>query len=220
MADREGFEPSVTLLPHTLSKRAHSTTLTPALGGRQARNSFSTWQPPFSILCPISPLSEIQRFGMTSATPSLLISSEPGSFEIRQYPLFSNRVDTRHRVIVNKYLHSTLFVSQLTKINEPPYFRRLLDHPYHRCQHGPRRDTGHLGRCPQHWRHRGGLCEQRTAKLHAGAIFRSVFDPKLTLGCNWHLGFRFGWLLSGQTHVQQYAQLKQHYQFFECKRGL
>ena len=32
MADREGFEPSVTLLPHTLSKRAHSTTLTPALG--------------------------------------------------------------------------------------------------------------------------------------------------------------------------------------------
>ena len=31
MADREGFEPSVTLLPHTLSKRAHSTTLTPAL---------------------------------------------------------------------------------------------------------------------------------------------------------------------------------------------
>ena len=33
MADREGFEPSVTLPPHTLSKRAHSTTLTPALGG-------------------------------------------------------------------------------------------------------------------------------------------------------------------------------------------
>ena len=33
LADREGFEPSVTLLPHTLSKRAHSTTLTPALGG-------------------------------------------------------------------------------------------------------------------------------------------------------------------------------------------
>ncbi len=32
LADREGFEPSVTLLPHTLSKRAHSTTLTPALG--------------------------------------------------------------------------------------------------------------------------------------------------------------------------------------------
>ncbi len=31
MADREGFEPSVTLLPHTLSKRAHSTTLTSAL---------------------------------------------------------------------------------------------------------------------------------------------------------------------------------------------
>ncbi len=27
MADREGFEPSETLLPHTLSKRAHSTTL-------------------------------------------------------------------------------------------------------------------------------------------------------------------------------------------------
>jgi hypothetical protein len=30
MAGREGFEPSVTLLPHTLSRRAHSTTLTPA----------------------------------------------------------------------------------------------------------------------------------------------------------------------------------------------
>ena len=29
MADRVGFEPTVTLLPHTLSKRAHSTTLTP-----------------------------------------------------------------------------------------------------------------------------------------------------------------------------------------------
>lgn len=27
MADREGFEPSDTLLHHTLSKRAHSTTL-------------------------------------------------------------------------------------------------------------------------------------------------------------------------------------------------
>jgi len=37
MADREGFEPSVSLTPHTLSKRAHSTTLTPALGGRDAR---------------------------------------------------------------------------------------------------------------------------------------------------------------------------------------
>lgn len=37
MADREGFEPSVTLLPHTLSKRAHSTTLTSVLGGRDAR---------------------------------------------------------------------------------------------------------------------------------------------------------------------------------------
>jgi hypothetical protein len=44
MADREGFEPSVTLLPHTLSKRAHSTTLTPALGGRDARNSIRSWQ--------------------------------------------------------------------------------------------------------------------------------------------------------------------------------
>ena|GEM_PF-6290170 len=47
MADREGFEPSVTLLPHTLSKRAHSTTLTPALGGRDARNSVHCWQPLF-----------------------------------------------------------------------------------------------------------------------------------------------------------------------------
>ncbi len=44
MADREGFEPSVTLLLHTLSKRAHSTTLTPALGGRDARNSVHRWQ--------------------------------------------------------------------------------------------------------------------------------------------------------------------------------
>ena len=44
MADREGFEPSVTLLLHTLSKRAHSTTLTPALGGRDARNSAHRWQ--------------------------------------------------------------------------------------------------------------------------------------------------------------------------------
>jgi hypothetical protein len=47
MADREGFEPSVTLLLHTLSKRAHSTTLTPALGGRDARNSPVAWQPLF-----------------------------------------------------------------------------------------------------------------------------------------------------------------------------
>lgn len=30
MADREGFEPSVLLPVHTLSRRAHSTTLTPA----------------------------------------------------------------------------------------------------------------------------------------------------------------------------------------------
>ena len=49
MADREGFEPSVTLLPHTLSKRAHSTTLTPALGGRDARNSIRPWQPLFDF---------------------------------------------------------------------------------------------------------------------------------------------------------------------------
>ena len=49
MADREGFEPSVTLLLHTLSKRAHSTTLTPALGGRDARNSIRTWQSLFEI---------------------------------------------------------------------------------------------------------------------------------------------------------------------------
>ena len=48
-ADREGFEPSVTLLPHTLSKRAHSTTLTPALGGRDARNSLGSWQSLFKI---------------------------------------------------------------------------------------------------------------------------------------------------------------------------
>ncbi len=49
MADREGFEPSVTLLLHTLSKRAHSTTLTPALGGREARKSIRAWQSLFEI---------------------------------------------------------------------------------------------------------------------------------------------------------------------------
>ncbi len=42
MADREGFEPSVTLLLHTLSKRAHSTTLTSVLihrgGGARSKN--------------------------------------------------------------------------------------------------------------------------------------------------------------------------------------
>ncbi len=48
MADREGFEPSVTFLPHTLSKRAHSTTLTPALGGRDARKRMGAWQ---SLFC-------------------------------------------------------------------------------------------------------------------------------------------------------------------------
>ena len=31
MADRAGFEPAETLLPHTLSKRAHLTTLPPVL---------------------------------------------------------------------------------------------------------------------------------------------------------------------------------------------
>ena len=31
MADRAGFEPAETLLPHTLSKRARSTTLPPVL---------------------------------------------------------------------------------------------------------------------------------------------------------------------------------------------
>ena len=44
MADREGFEPSVLLPAHTLSKRAHSTTLTPALGGREARKRSGAWQ--------------------------------------------------------------------------------------------------------------------------------------------------------------------------------
>ena len=39
MADRVGFEPTVTLLPHTLSRRAHSTTLAPVrLGGRGGGN--------------------------------------------------------------------------------------------------------------------------------------------------------------------------------------
>jgi hypothetical protein len=44
MADREGFEPSVTSLLHTLSKRAHSTTLTSALifpgGGARSKQKF------------------------------------------------------------------------------------------------------------------------------------------------------------------------------------
>jgi hypothetical protein len=48
MADREGFEPSVRFHAHTLSKRAHSTTLTPALGGRDARNSPAAWQSLFN----------------------------------------------------------------------------------------------------------------------------------------------------------------------------
>ena len=45
--DREGFEPSVTLPPHTLSKRAHSTTLTPALGRRETRERRMAWQSHF-----------------------------------------------------------------------------------------------------------------------------------------------------------------------------
>ena len=70
MADREGFEPSVTLLLHTLSKRAHSTTLTPALGGRDARNSIGTWQPLFEIFenqssqsCILHPGEDPQKIG-------------------------------------------------------------------------------------------------------------------------------------------------------------
>ena len=49
MADREGFEPSVLLLAHTLSKRAHSTTLTPALQwkGADPRGRLPAWQPDF-----------------------------------------------------------------------------------------------------------------------------------------------------------------------------
>lgn len=47
MADREGFEPSVTLLLHTLSKRAHSTTLTSVLGGREARGAGTAGQAHF-----------------------------------------------------------------------------------------------------------------------------------------------------------------------------
>lgn len=42
MADREGFEPSVTLLLHTLSKRAHSTTLTSVLIHRVAGRGVRT----------------------------------------------------------------------------------------------------------------------------------------------------------------------------------
>ncbi len=44
VADREGFEPSVTLPPHTLSKRAHSTTLTPALGEQEPSEARMAWQ--------------------------------------------------------------------------------------------------------------------------------------------------------------------------------
>ena len=49
MADREGFEPSVTLLLHTLSKRAHSTTLTSALiaGGARSKKKFILFGNPF-----------------------------------------------------------------------------------------------------------------------------------------------------------------------------
>ena len=51
VADREGFEPSVTLPPHTLSKRAHSTTLTPALGRRETRGGYLAWQSIFLAKC-------------------------------------------------------------------------------------------------------------------------------------------------------------------------
>jgi integrase len=37
LADREGFEPSVSFTPHTLSRRARSTTLAPALARRRGR---------------------------------------------------------------------------------------------------------------------------------------------------------------------------------------
>jgi len=49
MADREGFEPSVSLTPHTLSKRAHSTTLTSALivGGARSKKKFLLLGNPF-----------------------------------------------------------------------------------------------------------------------------------------------------------------------------
>ncbi len=52
MADRVGFEPTVRLHAHTLSKRAHSTTLTPVRfvpqnrlfgrGGRKLSSSFDS----------------------------------------------------------------------------------------------------------------------------------------------------------------------------------
>ena|GEM_PF-3875993 len=49
MADRVGFEPTVRSHAHTLSKRAHSTTLTPvllefALWPRRAEATASTWE--------------------------------------------------------------------------------------------------------------------------------------------------------------------------------
>jgi hypothetical protein len=49
MADRVGFEPTVTLLPHTLSKRAHSTTLTPVRDsrGREPSHLPPPWQSEF-----------------------------------------------------------------------------------------------------------------------------------------------------------------------------
>ena len=49
----------MTLLPHTLSKRAHSTTLTPALGGRDARNSIRSWQSLFEIFEKSTPESAV-----------------------------------------------------------------------------------------------------------------------------------------------------------------
>ena len=43
VADREGFEPSVLLLAHTLSKRARSTTLPPVLWKRFLRVGSMPW---------------------------------------------------------------------------------------------------------------------------------------------------------------------------------
>lgn len=65
MAGREGFEPSVTFLPHTLSKRAHSTTLTPALGGREARKRIGAWQSIFLMFGGIA-IHESGKFGRVS----------------------------------------------------------------------------------------------------------------------------------------------------------
>ncbi len=58
MADRVGFEPTVLLPAHTLSKRAHSTTLTPVLGERDARRLAGLRQSFFQTACADTQLAQ------------------------------------------------------------------------------------------------------------------------------------------------------------------